>query len=360
LLPEDEGPLTEAEIKVNQDFANRMQRPPRPPNSVSWQEDLRAAEAYDRSRINRVRSAVGAGATAAALLIGAGVVAAQPGENDAFTQRPGNQYASPPLFGGDEATEADPDTIDTIDDPDTVDGEDEHDETVTPRGGKRKGDIETMAQRNAKRIQLSASNNLDMLSRVVFLGSRLAGQRLSYKQHATEKHYKKHHKRHRKKAVHTAMDEKFSQSEAVQKKQQVAVAAAKAVEVPTDTPMAAVEYKSAAPWFKGLHYPGHNFTGPFTRLDIPSVRNATPRNEIDAISKEHDFAYERANNSRNTRDKARQIREADRHAAGQYSIRPHVSGSWPALVGLETKMFAEKVLPESVSRRIFFGYHGRG
>jgi hypothetical protein len=42
-----------------------------------------------------------------------------------------------------------------------------------------------------------------------------------------------------------------------------------------------------------IHYGLHGYTGPGTRIDIPSVRNGTPFNNIDACSKTHDIVYEK-------------------------------------------------------------------
>jgi hypothetical protein len=92
-------------------------------------------------------------------------------------------------------------------------------------------------------------------------------------------------------------------------------------------------------------YGCHQFTGPGTPIDDPSVRNAKPFNDIDACSKQHDFDYEAAQKAPNEKERAKLIREADIKAVACYSKYPNENGYLVAKSGINGKMALEKVLP---------------
>jgi hypothetical protein len=61
--------------------------------------------------------------------------------------------------------------------------------------------------------------------------------------------------------------------------------------------------------FGEIHLPGHNFTGPGTKLDERLARGDKPVNQIDALSKEHDIAYR---DSKDKPDKKKLRHKADK------------------------------------------------
>jgi Phospholipase A2-like domain len=51
-----------------------------------------------------------------------------------------------------------------------------------------------------------------------------------------------------------------------------------------------------------IHLPGHNFTGPGTKLDERLARGDQPVNKIDALAKEHDIAYKESKDKPNKKE----------------------------------------------------------
>ena len=49
-----------------------------------------------------------------------------------------------------------------------------------------------------------------------------------------------------------------------------------------------------------IHLPGHNFTGPGTKLQERLERGDTPINRVDEISKNHDIAYSKSKDKKST------------------------------------------------------------
>lgn len=103
----------------------------------------------------------------------------------------------------------------------------------------------------------------------------------------------------------------------------------------------------------------HNFTGPGTRIDIPSVLNYPPYNDIDNCSRLHDIAYGKADLEKNLTKKREIIRRADEVAIKCYNQFPNESGYFAAKSGINGKMSLENVFP-IVIRSLAPGYSGKG
>jgi|SRR5580693_381860 hypothetical protein len=92
------------------------------------------------------------------------------------------------------------------------------------------------------------------------------------------------------------------------------------------------------------HLGCHNFTGPGTRIDLPEVANYPPYNDIDNCSKQHDLDYLEAS-EKDAETRARMIRDADRRVIECYQRYPNESGYKAALLGINSKMKLEDVIP---------------
>jgi len=102
----------------------------------------------------------------------------------------------------------------------------------------------------------------------------------------------------------------------------------------------------ARPLYKGeLHLPCHNFTGPFTRIDIPAVRNQAPYNMIDFQAKIHDTAYYNASFLNDNKSIKQAIKKADDEFLQNIEPFKNESGYRLGKLGIEGKMAISKVFP---------------
>lgn len=99
-----------------------------------------------------------------------------------------------------------------------------------------------------------------------------------------------------------------------------------------------------------MNFPGHNYLGPGN-----PVSNGPPVDADDAIAKEHDEAYEEAQNSKDTPDNKRRFEEAIFHAdviAIFKFLKEHKdNNNWHALIGgigLSIKVGLEKLLGKTL------------
>jgi hypothetical protein len=108
----------------------------------------------------------------------------------------------------------------------------------------------------------------------------------------------------------------------------------------------------ARPLYPGeYHYGCHNFTGPGTRIDLQSVRDYQPYNDIDNCSRQHDLDYYHALQQPDA-ERKRLIREADHGVLRCYDKYPNENGYTVAKLGINGKMGLEKVIP-IVARSVF-------
>jgi len=107
-----------------------------------------------------------------------------------------------------------------------------------------------------------------------------------------------------------------------------------------------------------LHWKGHNFTGPGTRVDLKHIRDFPPFNNIDACSKQHDLDYVKAVELPD-KERIDAINKADREAITCYNKYPKEDGYTAANLGINSKLTLAKVLP-MVSKSIFGQISGSG
>lgn len=104
--------------------------------------------------------------------------------------------------------------------------------------------------------------------------------------------------------------------------------------------------------------PGHNFTGPGTRMDLPEVRNHKPYNEIDACSKVHDIEFDRIFKMPQGKARKEAIRKADREALECYNKHKNVQGYKLAHGGINSKITLEDINPDLFDKIMGEAYRG--
>jgi hypothetical protein len=108
---------------------------------------------------------------------------------------------------------------------------------------------------------------------------------------------------------------------------------------------------------EGEIHPGcANFCGPGTRIDLPQVRNFPPYNNVDAVCRTHDFAYEAA--SRVPGQQGEQLRrQADLQMLQALEQYPNEDYHDIAKLAISAKVAAENLAP-GIMRRILPRYFG--
>lgn len=102
-----------------------------------------------------------------------------------------------------------------------------------------------------------------------------------------------------------------------------------------------------------FHWGNHSFTGPNTIVD-DAFHSRKPFNNIDAVSKWHDQAY----NDAPTEKKARfqHIQKVDREYLDRVAQFPKEEGYWASRLGIGAKYYLEKLVGRTTSR---YGRRGK-